>query len=96
MEEIKTINFERVPLKNRLGFQLVLMKIMLGEKTTHEAQNEWADRYGKRVSDIIDATNRSESPILRPLIMSGDPVQYTEASKMLIEILKSEEMGKAA
>ena len=92
-EGIKVSNFERIPLKNRLAFQLVLMKMMLGENSTHELQNEWADNYSVRVSSIIDNT---ENGFIRELIMNGTQEKYTEASGILIKILSSDEKGKAA
>ena len=92
-EGIKVSNFERIPLKNRLAFQLVLMKMMLGENSTHELQNEWADNYSVRVSSIIDNT---ENGFIRELIINGTQEKYTEASGILIKILSSDEKGKAA
>ena len=93
VEGINTSNFERIPLKNRLRFQGVLMKMMLGEDSTHEMQNEWADKYGVRVSNIIDDTS---NPFIRELIMKDTFEEYREASEILIRILDGEERGKAA
>ena len=93
VEGINTSNFERIPLKNRLRFQGVLMKMMLGENSTHELQNGWADKYSVRVSNIIDNT---ENGVIRKLIMIDNQASYIEASEILIRILDSEEKGKAA
>ncbi len=92
-EEIKVENFERIPLKNRLHFQLILMKMMLGENSTHEAQNSWAEKYSVLVSKIIDDVNNS---FIRELIMKDTSDEYREASEILIRILEGEEKGKAA
>jgi len=93
MEEIKTTNLERIPLKNRLHFQLVLMKMMLGENSTHEIQNEWADKHSVRVSSIIDDINNTS---IRDLIMAEDPEKYREAAEIVMKILSDEEKGVAA
>ncbi|MDD4803648.1 MAG: hypothetical protein PHN69_00550 [Candidatus Pacebacteria bacterium] len=92
-KEIKISNFERIPLKNRLAFQKVLMKIMLGERSSDNLQIEWADRYSIRVSNIIDDVNNA---FIRELIMKDTPEEYKEASEVLIKILEGEEMGRAA
>jgi hypothetical protein len=88
VEEIKTLDFERISLKNRLHFQLVLMKMMLGENSTHELQNEWAEKYGVRVSSIIDDTKNA---FIRDLIMKDNSEGYIEASKILVGILNNRE-----
>jgi hypothetical protein len=90
-EEIKVENFERIPLKNRLHFQLILMKMMLGENPTHEAENDWAEKYSVIVSKIIDDANNA---FIRELILSDEKEKYEEVSKILIKIF--EEEGKRA
>ncbi|MFA5934889.1 MAG: hypothetical protein WC827_03340 [Candidatus Paceibacterota bacterium] len=93
MEEIEIPNFERIPLKNRLHFQLILMKMMLGNNLTHEVENDWVDKYSTRISNIIDDSNNG---FIRELIMKDNTEEYREASEILIRILDSEEKGKAA
>ncbi len=92
-EEIKVENFERIPLKNRLHFQLVLMKMMLGENSTHEEQNSWAEKYSVLVSKIIDDVSNG---FIRELILTDEKERYEEAAKVLIRIMDEESRGKAA
>lgn len=90
---MKVENFERIPLKNRLAFQKVLMEIMLEEKPSDNLQIEWADKYSMRVSNIIDDVSNA---FIRELIMKDTPEEYKEASEVLIKILEDEEVGRAA
>lgn len=92
-EEIKVENFERIPLKNRLHFQLVLMKMMLGENSIHEEQNSWAEKYSVLVSRIIDDVSNN---FIRELILTDEKERYEEAAKVLIKILEDESKGKVA
>ena len=94
-EEITVQSSERLPSKNRLGVQAVLMQMMLGENPDNQIQINWADKYAKKVSDIIDDT-RPDNTYLRDLVKKGDPESYLEASKMLLKMLTSEEMEMAA
>jgi hypothetical protein len=65
--------------------------MMLGENPTHEAENDWAEKYSVIVSKIIDDANNA---FIRELILSDEKEKYEEVSKILIKIF--EEEGKRA
>lgn len=94
---IEKENFDRIPLKERMEFQIILIKLMLGEKSiekTHEEWNQeeikWIELYAKRVSDIID---NPQNEIIRTLIMKQE---YLQAADIVIKILEKEEIKMAA
>ena len=75
MNEGTTIEIpQRLPIDKRNPFQVTLMKMMLGEDKTPESKIEWADKYGKIVSDIIDDSSNGK---IRSLIMEE---KYKEAA----------------
>lgn len=91
--EIKVEKINRIPLRERMDFQLVLMQIMLGEKSTYKDEDEWnkitinwAEIYGREVSNIIDNPKNKE---IRDLIMEK---KYKDASFALIKILETKEI----
>lgn len=86
--EIEKIN--RIPLKERMAFQVFLVRYMLGERSLEKTKKEWneeeikwAEMYAKVVSDIIDNPENKE---IRNLIMEE---KYKEASDIMIEMLKN-------
>lgn len=87
---------ERLDVKIRNGFQIRLMKMMLENENPNETeQYEWAERYHKDVSDIIDDTSNTQ---IRYLISQGEqfPERYAEAARLVIAILNHQEIPIAA
>jgi hypothetical protein len=90
-------SFQKIPVKERMAFQVFLIKSMLGEKKpsdkTDEEWNEekikWTD-YARTISSIIDNTENKE---LTDLIMAA---KYKEASDIIIKMLKTENAKIAA
>jgi hypothetical protein len=76
--------------RERILFQLFLIKKIIGEKPSHKTDEEWeeerhslssklASEYGKKFSDIIDNDND-----MKKTIMSGD---YESIAEQIIEKL---------
>lgn len=86
-----TPNYDRIPLAERMGFQHELIEEMLGADfrlkpriEQIQLEIEWAKKYAKRVSNIIDDVNNEE---IRKLVLSS---HYVEASILVLEILKND------
>lgn len=87
----KLKNSNQIEAKERMAFQILLIKKMLGERPVNETDEEWrqekinwCDKYAKIVGDIIDNTENKE---IRDLILKG---KKDEASNIVIELLKKE------
>ena len=87
MREQKNIdNFEgRIPTEIRGPFQAFLMQKMGIGIGDIDSQINWAQKYAKLVSDIIDNSVNKE---IRSFIMEG---KNEEASNLVLEILKKED-----
>ena len=72
---------DTIPLEERNNFQILLMKKMLAENASPETEFQWADAYGKKVSEIID--NRAHEYI-RELIMDHS---YEKAAEEILKLL---------
>jgi hypothetical protein len=90
-------NFDKIPLEERMAFQRLVLQSMLGEKPIYKTDEEWREEkitwvetYAKIISDIIDDTKNKE---MRNLIMKGE---YEKASNIIVEMLKTGELKKAA
>lgn len=86
-----TPNYDTIPLKERLELQNILIETMLGEvylqnteTIKHVTAFQWANKYIKKVSSIIDNIENKE---IRDLILNH---QYKEAGELIIPILKEE------
>jgi len=88
---IKIENLDRIPLKERMEFQLTLIELMLGKKSSYKNIDEWnrvtiewVEKYRGIISDIIDNTENKE---VRDLIMK---TKYKDASDIVAEMLKED------
>jgi len=86
---IKIKNLDKIPLKERMEFQLTLIELMLGKKSSYinidewnRVTIEWVEKYRGIVSDIIDNT---ENKKIRDLIMK---TKYKEVSDIVAKMLK--------
>jgi len=89
----ETETFDRIPLKERMAFQILLMQLMLGEKPKYKTDKEWNEEemkwieiYAKIVSEIIDNIKNKE---IRDLLMKRE---YKEASNIVMEMLEKEKI----
>lgn len=85
------INPDAMPFIERMAFQLCLIKIMLGEdfkdkpkEERFRAEMEWANKYARKVSEIIDDIKNIE---IRELIYNHE---YEKAVEFLKPILENE------
>jgi hypothetical protein len=77
---------DRHSFKKRVGFQVELIKTMLGSENPDEKeQNDWYEKYGNRVSKIIDDPSKVS---IRYAITNKN---YKDASEMVIAILNTED-----
>jgi len=85
---------ERLGLHERNTVQIEIMKEML-ESGVIKTELEWAEIYGKAISDIIDNPQNAE---IRKLIKEGDQdaKKYGEAADLIISLLMKPFIGKAA
>lgn len=76
----------RLEIEHRNPLQAFIIKEMLQEKAHDRfSQEDWAARYGKKISDIIDVPEHED---IRILARAGN---YQEAAKMVIDILEKSE-----
>ncbi len=83
-------NYDAIPFKERLEFQVCLIQFMLGpniaEKSKAERfplEYEWANQYAKKVSELIDNPINTE---VRELIFAH---RYQTASELLSPLLQA-------
>lgn len=84
-----TPDYDRIPLKERLDFQHILIEKMLGKDFRQKPREnqilleiDWAEKYARKVSEIIDDKKNEE---LRDLIFKSE---YNKASDMIILLLQ--------
>ena len=89
----KKEHLDRIPLKERMAFQVVLMKSIFGEKSSYDTEEkwnkvtiEWIDAYIEIINNIIDNIKNKE---IRDLIMKKE---YREASTIVAKILKEKKL----
>jgi len=90
-----TPNPDRIAIELRMPSQRILAELMLGEgfekKPRAEKfplEMEWAQKYLKRISDIIDNPDNVD---IRELIFAGE---HEKAARYLKSIFESEEVHK--
>ena len=71
----------RIPIEIRNPFQIYLMKEMGVKHGDIDKEIIWAEKYGKKISDIIDNLENSK---IREHILSGN---FKEAIKQIYEKL---------
>jgi hypothetical protein len=83
-----TPNYDSIPLKERLDFQRELILNMLGTDFRSKPRTEqilkeieWAEKYARKVSEIIDNLENEE---IRKLVLSED---YAEACILVLNML---------
>ncbi len=86
METLEQSTFDRLETKHRDLLQVALIKKFFKEHPTHEQQLEWVEKYGEKVSDIIDDPNNEG---IRRLAREG---KYEEAAALVKKILESENL----
>ena len=68
-DHTKEPDFERVPLGIRNKIQMEVLKLMIGENPTSEAEVKWSEDYGALISMFID---HKDHKVLRGLISKRD------------------------
>ncbi len=84
-----TPDYERIPLKERLDFQHILIEKMLGKDFRQKPREnqilieiDWAEKYAKKVSQIIDNKQNAE---IRDLILK---LEYDKAADLIVLLLE--------
>lgn len=73
---------DRLDLKSRAFLQIELMRLMLGDSPSPEAELAWATKYSAKVSDLIDYHEHDE---IRELAMASNYVAAAELLRTLLD-----------
>lgn len=95
-----TPNPDRLAIELRMPSQRILAELMLGENFEKKSRSEkfplemeWANKYLKRISDIIDNPENTE---VRELIFAGEHEKAAQYLKSIFESEKAQERPEAA